>query len=159
MLTDAGSEAQKDVTIVGLGEVLFDIFEHGTEALGGAPLNVAVHAHQLATPLDLGEGVVASRIGSDVHGTQLVNLLRSRGLREVFPKKVRPKGQSLGSFSHCFINALISGVFPLRPARSSGFPFVFFALMMILQFVVVLTIYPEAKGISLQETQRKLAIS
>ena len=36
---------------VGIGEVLFDIFEDGTETLGGAPLNFAVHVHQLASKL------------------------------------------------------------------------------------------------------------
>ena len=33
-------------TIVGLGEALYDIFPD-RQALGGAPLNVAWHAHQL----------------------------------------------------------------------------------------------------------------
>ena len=42
---------------VGIGEVLFDVFEDGRQALGGAPLNVAVHAHQLAAALGLGEGI------------------------------------------------------------------------------------------------------
>ncbi|MGA8030414.1 MAG: PfkB family carbohydrate kinase [Bryobacteraceae bacterium] len=70
----------KHLTIVGLGEVLFDVFEDGTETLGGAPLNVAVHAHQLASPLGLGEGVVASRIGADPHGSQILDLLHSRGM-------------------------------------------------------------------------------
>ena len=34
-------------SIVGLGEALFDVFPD-VEILGGAPLNMAVHAHQLA---------------------------------------------------------------------------------------------------------------
>jgi MFS transporter, SP family, arabinose:H+ symporter len=80
-------------------------------------------------------------------------------LSEVFPNRVRAKGQSLGSFSHWFMNALISGIFPLMASRSGGIPFVFFALMMVLQFFVVFTIYPETKGISLEEMQRKLAIT
>jgi MFS family permease len=37
---------------------------------------------------------------------------------EVFPNRVRAKGQSLGSFSHWFMNALISGIFPLMAASS-----------------------------------------
>ncbi|MGA8028464.1 MAG: sugar porter family MFS transporter [Bryobacteraceae bacterium] len=80
-------------------------------------------------------------------------------ISEVFPNRVRAKGQSLGSFSHWFMNALISGIFPLMAAKSGGIPFVFFALMMILQFFIVFTIYPETKGVSLEEMQRKLAIS
>ena len=41
---------------------------------------------------------------------------------------------------------------------SGGLPFVFFALMMVVQFLVVLTIFPETKGYSLEQMQRKLGI-
>ncbi|MGD0510024.1 MAG: sugar porter family MFS transporter [Terriglobales bacterium] len=78
-------------------------------------------------------------------------------LSEVFPNAVRAKGQSLGSFSHWFMNALISGIFPLMAARSGAYPFVFFAVMMVLQFFVVLFVYPETKGFTLEEMQRELA--
>jgi hypothetical protein len=47
-------------------------------------------------------------------------------ISEVFPNTVRAKGQSLGSFSHWFMNALISGIFPLMAASSGAYPFVFF---------------------------------
>ena len=59
-------------------------------------------------------------------------------LSEVFPNTVRAKGQSLGSFTHWIMNALISGTFPLMAASSGGYPFVFFSLMMVVQFFVVL---------------------
>jgi hypothetical protein len=78
---------------------------------------------------------------------------------EVFPNRVRAKGQSLGSFSHWFTNALISGIFPRMAARSGGAPFVFFAAMMVLQFFVVWFIYPETKGTSLEQMQKKLGIA
>ncbi len=80
-------------------------------------------------------------------------------LSEIFPNRVRAKGQSLGSFSHWAMNAAISGVFPLMAARSGGYPFVFFAAMMALQFVLVLLVFPETKGVSLEEMQRKLGIA
>jgi hypothetical protein len=79
-------------------------------------------------------------------------------LAEVFPTRVRGKGQSLGSFTHWFANALISGVFPLMAASSGGVPFVFFAAMMVVQFFVVLTVYPETKAVSLEAMQRKLQL-
>jgi MFS transporter, SP family, arabinose:H+ symporter len=79
-------------------------------------------------------------------------------ISEVFPNQVRAKGQSLGSFSHWFMNALISGIFPTMAAKSGGYPFLFFALMMVIQFFVVLSVYPETKGVSLEEMQRKLGI-
>jgi len=80
-------------------------------------------------------------------------------LAEVFPNNVRAKGQSLGSFSHWFMNALISGVFPLMAARSGAYPFVFFSVMMVVQFFVVLFVYPETKGLTLEEMQKKMAIA
>jgi SP family arabinose:H+ symporter-like MFS transporter len=78
---------------------------------------------------------------------------------EVFPNQVRAKGQSLGSFSHWFMNGLISLTFPLLAASSGAYPFVFFSMMMVLQFFVVAFFYPETKGVSLEEMQRKLGIA
>ena len=79
-------------------------------------------------------------------------------LGEVFPNRVRAQGQSLGSFAHWFMNALISGIYPVLAKKSGAYPFVFFSLMMALQFFVVLFIYPETKGVSLEQMQRKLGI-
>jgi sugar porter (SP) family MFS transporter len=80
-------------------------------------------------------------------------------LSEVFPNRVRAKGQSLGSFTHWFMNALISMTFPLMAATSRGAPFVFFCAMTVVQLIVVLLVYPETKGITLEDMQKKLAIS
>lgn len=80
-------------------------------------------------------------------------------IAEVFPNTVRAKGQSLGSFSHWFMNALISGIFPLMAASSGAYPFVFFSVMMVVQFFVVLFVYPETKGFTLEEMQKQLGIS
>src|SRR5947208_5113340 len=80
-------------------------------------------------------------------------------LSGVFPNTVSAKGQSLGSFTHWIMNALISGTFPLMAASFGGYPFIFFSLMIILQFFVVLFAYPETKGITLEEMQKKLALS
>lgn len=79
-------------------------------------------------------------------------------ISEVFPNRVRAKGQSLGSFSHWSMNALISGLFPLMAKASGGYPFVFFSAMMITQFFVVLFIYPETKGATLEEMQERLQV-
>jgi MFS transporter, SP family, arabinose:H+ symporter len=77
-------------------------------------------------------------------------------ISEVFPNVVRAKGQSLGSSTHWVMNALISGIFPHMAARSGAYPFMFFCLMMVAQFFVVLLIYPETKGITLEDMQRRL---
>jgi sugar porter (SP) family MFS transporter len=79
-------------------------------------------------------------------------------LSEVFPTSVRAKGQSLGSFTHWAMNALISWIFPVIAASSKAAPFVFFAAMMVLQFFVVLMVYPETKGVTLEDMQKKLAV-
>jgi len=78
---------------------------------------------------------------------------------EVFPNQVRAKGQSLGSFSHWFMNGAISLIFPVIAHSSGARPFVFFSLMMVVQLVVVGAFYPETKGVSLEEMQSKLGIA
>ena len=80
-------------------------------------------------------------------------------LSEVFPNRVRAKGQSLGSATHWITNAVISSRFPAMAAASGAVPFVFFSAMMVLQFFVVLSLYPETKGVSLEELQKKLGIA
>jgi SP family arabinose:H+ symporter-like MFS transporter len=80
-------------------------------------------------------------------------------LSEVFPTSVRAKGQSLGSFTHWVMNAGVSWIFPILAARSRSIPFVFFSAMMVVQFFVVLLIYPETKGVTLEDMEQKLAAS
>ena len=79
-------------------------------------------------------------------------------ISEIFPTRVRSKGQGLGSGTHWVMNAILSGLFPVIAARSGAYPFIFFAAMMVLQFVVVLAFFPETKRVSLEELQRKLLI-
>ena len=77
---------------------------------------------------------------------------------EIFPTTVRSKGQSLGSSSHWIMNALISALFPVVAKTSGAYPFVFFAAMMVIQFLVVMLFYPETKGFTLEEMQHRLGI-
>ena len=80
-------------------------------------------------------------------------------ISEVFPNRVRSKGQSLGSSTHWVMNAVIAFVFPVVAQRYGGaYPFVFFAAMMALMFFVVLFTYPETKGVTLEQMQHKLGI-
>jgi fructokinase len=65
---------------VGIGEALYDVFEDGTETLGGAPLNFAVHAHQLASRLGIGSGIIVSCINSDRRGTGVIDFLFRLGM-------------------------------------------------------------------------------
>jgi sugar porter (SP) family MFS transporter len=77
---------------------------------------------------------------------------------EVFPNRVRAKGQSVGSSSHWIMNAIIAYTFPQLAKSSGAYPFVFFGAMMLVQFFVVFFFYPETKGHSLEEMQHRLGI-
>ena len=79
-------------------------------------------------------------------------------ISEVFPNRVRAKGQSVGSSSHWIMNAIIAFTFPQLAKSSGAYPFVFFGAMMVVQFFVVLSFYPETKGYSLEEMQHRLDI-
>jgi SP family arabinose:H+ symporter-like MFS transporter len=78
-------------------------------------------------------------------------------ISEIFPNRVRAKGQSIGSFSHWFMNAIVSILFPIFATKwGAAAPFYFFAAMTTLQFVVVLGFYPETRGVSLEAMEAKL---
>jgi SP family xylose:H+ symportor-like MFS transporter len=79
-------------------------------------------------------------------------------ISEIFPNRVRARGQALGSFTHWVWAAIVSWTFPIVAERSGASAFGFFAAMMVLQFVLVLVLLPETKGISLEQIQRKLGI-
>jgi SP family arabinose:H+ symporter-like MFS transporter len=76
---------------------------------------------------------------------------------EVFPNAVRSKGQGAGNASHWIMNTVIALEFPvLVHSMSMAAPFVFFALMTAVQFVVVFFTYPETKGKTLEQLQAQL---
>lgn len=77
-------------------------------------------------------------------------------ISEVFPTRVRSKGQSLGAGSHWVTNAAVSFAFPVVARHSAGAPFFFFAVMTVVQFFTVLFVYPETKGVTLEQLEAKL---
>ncbi len=77
-------------------------------------------------------------------------------LSEIFPTVVRSRGQSLGSTTHWVMNALIATVFPVIAAKSQGLPFAFFAACMVVQFFVVLAVFPETRGVELEKMDKAL---
>jgi len=67
--------------IVGLGEILWDIYED-EKFLGGAPANFAFHCQQLGDT-----GIIASRVGNDELGQELLDSLNNRELSIDFIQK------------------------------------------------------------------------
>jgi sugar porter (SP) family MFS transporter len=79
-------------------------------------------------------------------------------ISEVFPNRVRSKGQALGSSSHWVMNAIISLIFPIMAGSSGAYPFIFFGAMMVIDFFLILKYYPETKGVSLEQMQHRFGI-
>jgi sugar porter (SP) family MFS transporter len=78
-------------------------------------------------------------------------------LAEIFPTAVRSRGQALGSATHWGMNALIAQVFPMIAVYTQALPFAFFAACMVLQFFVVLALFPETRGVELESMDKALA--
>ncbi len=84
-------------------------------------------------------------------------------LSEIFPNNIRNKGAAFGSSVHWVFAAIITLITPVFLDKDKGiykenpWPiFAFFAFMMVLQLLWVLTKVPETKGVSLEELEKKL---
>lgn len=78
-------------------------------------------------------------------------------ISEMFPNELRAYGQSLGSFTHWILAALIANIFPFFANNfGPGYIFAFFCLMMICQLLWVRFKMPETKGRTLEEIQKDL---
>lgn len=78
-------------------------------------------------------------------------------ISEIFPNEARSYGQSLGSFTHWILAAVIANVFPFFASTfGGGAVFTFFTIMMVMQLVFVFRVMPETKGRSLEEIGQTL---
>ncbi|HEY9364573.1 MAG TPA: MFS transporter, partial [Chitinophagaceae bacterium] len=84
-------------------------------------------------------------------------------ISEIFPNKVRATGQSFGASIHWIFAAIITLITPVFLDSKDGvfkenpWPiFAFFAFMMVLQLIWVITKVPETKGVSLEALEKKL---
>lgn len=81
-------------------------------------------------------------------------------LSEIFPNRVRAKGQALATFVDWLVNAVVGLLFPLALTFfGGGTVFLFFALLEIPFFFFVLKVMPETKGKSLEELERFVVMS
>lgn len=82
-------------------------------------------------------------------------------ISEIFPNQVRAKGQTLGSFTHWIMAALISWAFPIlmeRSAMGGAYAFAFFSAMMVMQLFFAWRMMPETKGQSLEQIQSGMIV-
>jgi sugar porter (SP) family MFS transporter len=84
-------------------------------------------------------------------------------IAEIFPNQTRALGQSFGASVHWIFAAIITLVTPVFLDKDKGLLkndpwiiFAFFAVMMVLQLIWVLTKVPETKGVSLEDLEKKL---
>lgn len=84
-------------------------------------------------------------------------------ISEIFPNKIRATGQSFGASVHWVFAAIITLITPVFLDDKNGifkdnpWPiFAFFAFMMVLQLVWVLTKMPETMGVSLEDLESRL---
>lgn len=92
---DSGDKEEmvQQLKFVGIGEALIDVFEEGSASLGGAPLNVAVHAHHLLAPLNLGCGIVVSAVSNDKWGVHARAVLtENQMMQEYVASNEHPTG-------------------------------------------------------------------
>jgi sugar porter (SP) family MFS transporter len=80
-------------------------------------------------------------------------------ISEIFPNRIRGRGQSLGSLTHWVFAAVVSGIFPIiAGGLGGGMAFTLFFLCMVGQLIWVLKVMPETRGVPLEEMERNLGI-
>jgi len=76
----------KKYTVIGMGEVLWDLLPDG-KILGGAPVNFAYHAMQLGAV-----GVAVSSVGDDELGREIMDSVNSKGIENCIAVNSHPTG-------------------------------------------------------------------
>ena len=127
--------------IVSLGTIAWAFFTYGTEFNQAGSRVVLLSVFLFVASHAFGQGAVIWVY-----------------LSEIFPNRVRARGQSLGTTTHWIAAAVISWTFPLIAEISGGYTFAFYAVCMVGQLIWVLFVMRETKGISLEEIQKQMGI-
>jgi SP family xylose:H+ symportor-like MFS transporter len=80
-------------------------------------------------------------------------------INELLPNAVRASGSAAACFLIWLLCIGVSWTFPVVAGSSGAVAFAFFAVMMLVQFVLVLKYLPETKGVSLEELQKRLGVT
>jgi sugar porter (SP) family MFS transporter len=147
-----------NLIFTGLGVVLIDRVGRRTLLMvGGAGMSVCLAVSGLALFGILPESVLLwSLMGFILFFAPGQGAVIWVYISEVFPTSVRSRGSSLGASTHWGMAAIIALIFPTIAAWSAGAPFLFFALAMVLQVIVVGVFFPETKGVSLEDMSARL---
>ncbi len=127
--------------IISLSSVAWTFYTYGTEFTETGSLVVLISLMVFIASHAFGQGAVIWVF-----------------ISEIFPNRVRARGQALGTFTHWFMAAAISWTFPMIAEVSGGHIFAFYAFCMIGQLLWIIYVMPETKGISLEQIQTKLGI-
>ncbi|MCB0893483.1 MAG: sugar porter family MFS transporter [Propionibacteriaceae bacterium] len=80
-------------------------------------------------------------------------------ISEIFPNRIRGRGQALGSLTHWVFAWITSTAFPAVIAvLGGGVAFGIFAVCMVAQLIWVIRVMPETKGVPLEEMEHKLGL-
>ena len=80
-------------------------------------------------------------------------------ISEIFPNRIRGRGQSLGSLTHWVFAAVVSYAFPgIAAVLGGGMAFLLFFVCMVGQLIWVIKVMPETKGVPLEEMEQNLGI-
>jgi SP family xylose:H+ symportor-like MFS transporter len=78
-------------------------------------------------------------------------------INELLPNAIRASGSAAITFLLWLLDIVVSWSFPVVADYSGGSAFAFFAVMMVVQFFMVLKYLPETKGVSLEQLQAQLS--
>ena len=80
-------------------------------------------------------------------------------ISEIFPNRIRGRGQALGSLTNWVFAWITSTAFPAVIAvLGGGVAFGIFAVCMVAQLIWVIRVMPETKGVPLEEMEHKLGL-
>ena len=82
-------QIKKQPIVVGIGELLWDVFPDGKKA-GGAPINFVYHATQLGA-----NGYAVSAVGNDDLGREILSRLKQSGINGIMEHVDYPTGKVL----------------------------------------------------------------
>ncbi|WP_332819660.1 sugar porter family MFS transporter [Sphingopyxis sp.] len=163
----AGSlSPDRQAVLIGIANLIFTLVGMALIDRLGRKTLLLIGAAGMALCLAVAAGVLFGTLGTGLMLPALIGFIAffatSQGaviwvyISEIFPTPVRARGSALGASTHWLMNALIAGLFPILIAWSPGAPFAIFAAAMVVQFIVVAAIFPETRGVDLDEMAQRI---